>query len=99
MRFRPQVPKVAIEVPRGGGPGPSVFSFSMAKAGSTLLYNMLSQLAPNAGLTYFSIEDYLFSHNISPVNRPGYIGDVITFRPAYCYGGISTVSGLPRRPD
>jgi hypothetical protein len=59
----------------------------MAKAGSTLLYNMLSQLAPKVDLTYFSIEDYLFSHDVSPVNRPGYIGDVI--RPnGYCYGGF-----------
>jgi len=87
VRFRPQVPKVAVELPRRGGYGPSVFSFSMAKAGSTLLYNMLSQLAPSADLTYFSIEDYLFSHDVSPVNRPGYIGDVI--RPTgYCYGGF-----------
>jgi hypothetical protein len=78
---------VAVELPREAGSGPSVFSFSMAKAGSTLLYNMLSQLAPGAGLTYFSIEDYLFSRNVSPVNRPGYIGDVI--RPTgYCYGGF-----------
>jgi hypothetical protein len=59
----------------------------MAKAGSTLLYNMLSKLAPSAGLTYFSIEDYLFSHNVSPVNRPGYIGDVIKPN-GYCYGGF-----------
>ncbi len=87
MRFRPQVPKVAVELPHGTGNGPSVFSFSMAKAGSTLLYNMLSKLAPSADLTYFSIEDFLFSHNVSPVNRPGYIGDVI--RPkGYCYGGF-----------
>jgi len=59
----------------------------MAKAGSTLLYNMLSKLAPGADLTYFSIEDYLFSHNVSPVNRPGYIGDVIR-QTGYCYGGF-----------
>jgi hypothetical protein len=64
-----------------------VFSFSMAKAGSTLLYNMLSKLAPSADLTYFSIEDYLFSHNISPVNRPGFIGDIIKPQ-GYCYGGF-----------
>lgn len=78
---------MAIEAPPAGGLGPSVFSFSMAKAGSTLLYNMLSQLAPSAGLTYFSIEDYLFSHNISPVNRPGDIGGVIRSQ-GYCFGGF-----------
>ena len=87
MRFRPHVPKVAIELPRARGNGASVFSFSMAKGGSTLLYNMLSKLAPVADLTYFSIEDYLFSHNVSPVNRPGYIGDIIKPN-GYCYGGF-----------
>jgi hypothetical protein len=86
VRFRPQVPKVAIGLPQGGA-GPSVFSFSMAKAGSTLLYNMLSQLAPSAQLTYFSIEDYLFAHNVSPVNRPGDVGDIIKTA-GYCYGGF-----------
>ena len=88
MRFRPRVQTVVVELPEGeGGAGPSVYSFSMAKAGSTLLYNMLSQLAPSAHLTYFSIEDYLFAHNVSPVNRPGHIGDVIRAE-GFCYGGF-----------
>ncbi len=69
-------------------------AFSMAKAGSTLLYNMLSQLAPHAGLVYFSIEDQLFAQNVSPTNRPADIGKVI--RPTgYCYGGFRQFPAFP----
>jgi hypothetical protein len=87
VRFRPRTPHVSVDLPAAIGEGPSVLSFSMAKAGSTLLYNILSQLAPTQGLVYFSIEDYLFSRNVSPTNRPGGVGKII--KPTgYCYGGF-----------
>ena len=83
-----------VELPESGSEAPSVLSFSMAKAGSTLLYNILSQLAPTQGLVYFSIEDYLFAHNVSPTNRPGGVGKII--RPAgYCYGGFRQYPAFP----
>lgn len=94
MRFRPLIPFVRVELPPAIGAAPSVLAFSMAKAGSTLLYNLLSQLAPARGLVYFSIEDYLFSRNVSPTNRAGDIGDV--FKPTgYCYGGFRQVPAFP----
>jgi len=85
---------VAVELPAPTSAIPSVLSFSMAKAGSTLLYNMLTQLAPAAGAVYFSIEDYLFAHNVSPTNRPGSVGKII--RPTgYCYGGFRQYPAFP----
>ncbi len=94
MRFKPKVSFVAVELPARKSTIPSVLSFSMAKAGSTLLYNMLSQLAPAAGAVYFSIEDYLFSHNVSPTNRPGDVGKIIA-PVGYCYGGFRQFPAFP----
>jgi hypothetical protein len=94
VQFRPNIPYVPVEAPPPVGGGPSVLAFSMAKAGSTLLYNMLSVLAPDQDLIYFSIEDYLFSRNVSPTNRPGNIGNVM--KPTgYCYGGFRQFPAFP----
>jgi hypothetical protein len=76
-----------VELPAAISAEPSVMAFSMAKAGSTLLFRMLRQLAPTQKLVYFSIEDYLFSRNISPTNRPGHVGKVLAPE-GYCYGGF-----------
>jgi len=94
VRFKPRVSQVEVQLPPRTSETPSVLSFSMAKAGSTLLYNMLSQLSPEVGAVYFSIEDYLFSHNVSPTNRPGDVGPII--KPAgYCYGGFRQFPAFP----
>lgn len=66
----------------------------MAKGGSTLLYNMLSRLAPMAGLTYFSIEDRFFSSGVSPSRRPTAIGQVFETR-GYCYAGFRQFPAFP----
>jgi len=96
VRFKPKVSSFPVELPPSGGDAPSVLAFSMAKAGSTLLYNMLSKLAPEQDLVYFSIEDFLFSRNVSATNRPGAIGDV--FKPTgYCYGGFRQFPAFPVR--
>ena len=94
MRFRPKVSYFPVELPPAVGDAPSVLAFSMAKAGSTLLYNMLSRLTRDQNLVYFSIDDYLFSRNVSATNRPGDIGDV--FKPTgYCYGGFRQFPAFP----
>lgn len=94
MQFRPRIPYVRVEPPPAVSDKPSVLAFSMAKAGSTLLYNMLSQLAPAENLVYFSIEDYLFSRNVSPTRRPGDIGKIL--KPTgYCYGGFRQFPAFP----
>lgn len=87
MRFFPETPSHAVAVPPGEGDRPSVFAFSMAKAGSTLLYNILSRLAPAAGLSYFSVEDHLFQNDVSPERRPSRVGQPF-HGIGYCYGGF-----------
>ncbi|WP_376093813.1 sulfotransferase domain-containing protein [Roseomonas sp. CCTCC AB2023176] len=72
----------------------SALVFSLAKAGSTLLFNLMLRIAPKAGLTYFSIEDYLFSQNVSSTRRPLDVGS--TFHPkGYCYGGFRQFPAYP----
>jgi hypothetical protein len=87
MKFQPKQIRYNLTVPPAGGEGNSVMAFSLAKAGSTLLYNILRALSPSAGLTYFSVEDQLFSNNVSPTRRPTRVGNI--FSPTgYCYGGF-----------
>lgn len=87
MRYYPQRVSHPVRTPNGADGRPSVFAFSMAKAGSTLLYNILERLAPAAGLAYFSVEDYLFHNDVSPQRRPASVGQPF-HRSGYCYGGF-----------
>ncbi len=66
----------------------------MAKAGSTLLFDMLRGLSRHVGLTYFSIEDKLFADNQSPTERPTAIGNVFQEH-GYCYGGFRQYPAFP----
>ena len=87
MRFAPITPSHPLTVPPPASDRPSVMAFSLAKAGSTLLYDMLAALAPHAGLAFYSAEDQLFAANVSPNRRPTRIGRV--FAPnGYLYGGF-----------
>ncbi|MAV31485.1 MAG: hypothetical protein CL866_04610 [Cycloclasticus sp.] len=43
---------------------PSVYAFSLHKSGSTLLFNMLADIAPHAEYTYFSIQDQMFKQGV-----------------------------------
>jgi len=80
------------ELPPPVSDAPSVFAFSLAKAGSTLLFNLLRGLAPSAGSVFFSLDDLMFKQGHAlPVAWPG---AARLFRPrGYCYGGYR---GLPR---
>ena len=94
LEFTPRRTAHPLALPPAVSDRPSVFAFSLAKAGSTLLYNMLRELAPAAGLTYFSPEDALFAANVGANDRPTDIGDV--FRPTgYCYGGFRQFPAYP----
>lgn len=72
----------------------SVLAFSMAKAGSTLLYDLLSTACYKADLTYFSIDDYLFRHNVASDHRPISIGSVFSEQ-GFCYGGFRQFPAYP----
>lgn len=94
MQYRPNPIVHALALPAAGGDIPSVMAFSMAKAGSTLLYDMLRNLSRHAGLTYFSIEDKLFADNQSPTHRPTAIGNIFREK-GYCYGGFRQFPAFP----
>lgn len=94
MRFEPRNGYAPVHIPAAISDRPSVLAFSMAKAGSTLLNNILSRISPDVELTYFSIEDYLFSRNVSPTNRPTNIGKIIKPE-GYCYGGFRQFPAHP----
>lgn len=94
MRFRPIVPSHTLEPPAATSDDPSVFAFSLAKAGSTLLFDILSVLSPYTGLRYYSAEDALFADNVSANRRPGRIGT--PFAPTgYCFGGFRQFPTYP----
>jgi len=65
----------------------SVFAFSMAKAGSTLLFNLLHELTPCAGMTYFAPSNALWSER---GRGAGALYDMsgLFRRTGYCYGGF-----------
>jgi len=53
-----------LTLPASKSEAPSVYAFSLHKSGSTLLFNMLTRLAPHADLSYFSLQDQLFAEGI-----------------------------------
>ena len=94
MQFRPTPIKHSLSLPPAISSGDSVLAFSFAKAGSTLLYDILHVLSPAAGLVYFSIEDQLFAQNVSPVRRPTQIGNILN-PTGYCFGGFRQFPAFP----
>ncbi|WP_376093816.1 sulfotransferase domain-containing protein [Roseomonas sp. CCTCC AB2023176] len=86
MRFVPRRQFFPVQPPPTDGTHPSCFAFAFAKGGSTLLYDILTLLAPHAGVTYFSVSNHLYGKNVRADRRPSHIGSVL--KPTgYCYGG------------
>ncbi len=84
----------SITLPEPGEGGGSVLAFSMAKAGSTLLFDILHDLAPQAGLAYFSPEDALW--RVRRDIQPGLIDSAGVFQTrGYCYGGFRVFPTYP----
>lgn len=65
----------------------SVFAFALARAGPTLMDNILRVLAPQAGLVFFSLEDEMFARGVpAPLDWPE---AARLFHPrGDCYGGF-----------
>ena len=60
---------------------------ALPKAGSTLLFGLLHDLAPLAGLAYVSLQDFFFLRGLRLTGQPHEAGGL--FRPrGYCYGGF-----------
>ena len=63
---------------------------SLHKAGSTLLYDMLRSLAPEAGLAFVSLQDHFFRAGVAQKDEPPEAASLILPR-GYCYGGFRGV--------
>jgi hypothetical protein len=94
MRFRPNVPRHPIALPPTTSGDPSVLAFSLAKAGSSLMFDILQALSREAGLRYFSAEDTLFADNVSANRRAVDIGPVFPSA-GYCFGGFRHFPAYP----
>lgn len=76
-----------VDLPESESRAKSVLAFSMAKAGSTLLFDLLHDLAPAAGLVYFSPENAVWGHKDRAAGRVFDMSPVFRKR-GYCYGGF-----------
>jgi hypothetical protein len=65
LTFETRKPPYRVELPKAASDRPSVLAFSHNKAGSTMLYNILRELSPAAGLTFVSIPDELFQRGVA----------------------------------
>ena len=80
--------------PAGDFTKASVLAFSMAKAGSTLLFEMLRRLSAMAGVAYFEPEAHLFEAGRDPLARPIDLG--FEYEEAgYCFGGYRQFPAHP----
>jgi hypothetical protein len=76
-----------LTLPPTKSDAPSVYAFSLHKSGSTLLYNMLSELAGHTDMAYFSLQDQIFANGIpNNVEIPG--TQNIFKENGYIYGGF-----------
>lgn len=94
FRYKPSLTFVPLHAPPAQTNIPSVLAFSLAKAGSTLLYDILRGLAPHAGLEFYSTEDELFRRNIGSNDMVGNIGSLFNAK-GYCYGGFRQFPAYP----
>jgi hypothetical protein len=92
LRFQVRRTPYEFALPEAGSDRQSVLAFSIRKAGSTMLYDILRVLAPAAGLTFVSISDELFLRGVDE----DLIDLQTKFRDrGYCYGGFRKFPHYP----
>lgn len=79
--------KPPVDLPETESGAQSVLAFSMAKAGSTLLFDLLHDLAPAAGLAYFSPENAVWGRKDRKAGKVYDMSPVFRDK-GYCYGGF-----------
>ncbi|MFT7686577.1 MAG: hypothetical protein ACI9FB_001922 [Candidatus Azotimanducaceae bacterium] len=70
ISFQPKIVSTPIVGIEGVTQTKSCFAFSFGRAGSTLMFDMLRAVSSKLPLSYFSIEDELYSSGRYGVNRP-----------------------------
>ncbi|MEZ6244089.1 MAG: sulfotransferase domain-containing protein [Phycisphaerales bacterium] len=73
------------DLPPGEADLPSSLIFSAHKAGSTLLQQLLTNLAPHAGVTMFRLESVFWDQGVPPGQMPADASSLFHPR-GYCYG-------------
>lgn len=87
LSFVPVRSAVRLALPAAGAAAtPSTLAFSVAKAGSTLLFEMLRALSQTVGSAYFEPEAALFAAGRDPLDRPVEVGFEYPAT-GYCFGG------------
>jgi hypothetical protein len=94
LPYRPRLARMDMTLAERVSDVPSVLAFSLPKAGSTLLNDILQLLRPHVGLEFFSISDELFRKNIAVDQYPSVVGDVFHER-GYIYGGFRSFPIYP----
>jgi len=88
LRFRFAPTGIRLpDLPAPPTAAPSVVGMSLPKAGSTLLFALLQDLAPKAGLAYVSLQDFFFLNGLRLTEQPHEAGSLFRAR-GYCYGGF-----------
>ncbi len=83
---------VDIALPTTASKGRSKFAFSLPKAGSTMLYNLLRKACDTCilPLTYFSLMDEAYSKGISSAGIPAEASSLLE-ADGYLYGGFRAI--------
>jgi len=76
-----------LTLPLPKSDAPSVYAFSLHKSGSTLLFNMLSELSKKLDYEYFSIQDKMFEYGIPPKESLKNTEELFSDK-GYVYGGF-----------
>lgn len=88
LRFRFAPTGIRLpDLPSAPSDAPSVVAMSLPKAGSTLLFALLQDLAPQVGLAYVSLQDFFFVNGLRLTEQPHEAGSLFRAR-GYCYGGF-----------
>ena len=85
LRFDARQRRCRVILPPAASDGPSVLAFSHHKAGSTMLFGMLSAFSKAAGMTYVSVASELFARG---VDLRSVEIEVDWSRKGYCFGGF-----------
>lgn len=87
-----------LKLPTSTSDAKSVYAFSLHKSGSTMLFNMLSEIAKYDGRKYYSLPDIAFAEGVHP--RAELFGVERIFKDTgYLYGGFRHLPDTYQIPE